>query len=838
LLAQVHSLIDQLTALKTSNVRLLSQLQDANVVEMQHVASNKMDSRSIDDLQTKLEHARDAMAVKDSNITELRQHEHVLTRELQTEEHAYVEASVQTRAENESEQRLSRQLDTASRSLIKQASTIQQLEHSGHQLGFKLNATIQADAQLEGHLRSNLSDAIEQMNVTKAKLMAEQAMNSELQANNSLVRAKVDMLAKAARRDRLGLLNQVSELQEDARETKESGLTVEQEIRTKLDEADRRDSLLQSQFAAHDKEDRRLLEESHHREQEARANASATFSEVASARKEEVALRQAMANREQRLQVSLLEGNELRSTKDKGQHEVAVLRQQRSEAQTALQRAKENALLSQQALQNAQHQAAALAQETETLRHQRGGLSAQLEALKKTTAQQQTHSEAELHSVMLSAAGKVREMEERTESLQDELQNTQQALATLSSEDSDAKETLMHETQAGLKTSQRADDLNASLVVAQNAIAQRDATIANLSSEVAYFDDDRKRTTIALSNLSEKSGQWQAKVQLLQQSGADASSQVRALRGENAALRSQLAELTREGQQLDALSSELVAIRAASKTNHSRESKMAEQMQRLRELKDHYSSEFEAVQRDAGTWQAKAEDLEHQLHASQHSAAAIAQQRDAASERIRSARSEVDEYFEENTRLQQQNDALEARLRDAGQAANRSAAEISGLQREVGQLQGDMVREQQVAHAAWMSSARELEKAKQDVGAARQSQEGTEAQLLRAQSALQDWKHTALGLPLGAQAQQLAHGRLPSQTIKSGTSAPVAAFVARRIVALVAPVAATAGPVRHMPQHRRLVGGHGSAGVPVAVSPSTASTLQKLAEYFASPFQK
>merc|ERR1719439_241082 len=97
-------------------------------------------------------------------------------------------------------------------------------------------------------------------------------------------------------------------------------------------------------------------------------------------------------------------------------------------------------------------------------------------------------------------------------------------------------------------------------------------------------------------------------------------------------------------------------------------------LESLRTLKDHYASEEDVSRNETDTWRHKVDTLTDKLQKTRKELDAVKHQRDKATERAKEARSQEDEYFEENSRLQQQDDTLNAKLNDLSAAANRSKA--------------------------------------------------------------------------------------------------------------------------------------------------------------------
>jgi len=478
-----------------------------------------------------------------------------------------------------------------------------------------------------------------------------------------------------------------------------------------------------------------------------------------------------------------------------------------------------------------------LAKEVAEAHRQRDELRSQNERLKNVSMLQQSDAQNQVHSVMLRAAEKVHEMEEKVDSVEAELQQTKSSLTAATDEASKAKDTLVQETDAALKASQRADALSASLATVQSAAEQSRAQTSSLLEKVHALQDESTRATSALQKSSEQASQWEAKAESLQRSLTKASKQAQQFKDENNNLQLQVEELMREHQRAEELSNKLSTLQVAARANSSREEQLAQQVERLRDLKDHYSSQYDAARHESEASQGKAEKLEQDLLAAERSETAVARQRDAALDRVRSARSEEDEYFEENTHLQQGVEELQTQLHDAYAASNHSAANEEVLRGEVQGLRGDIAQEKQTAHAAWVANERELIQARRDLRSNRQAKETLQAEVSRLQSVLTD-----------NQRQTLSGERAPSEEPTSVPTRLAAVSRAHRLRAIrgsaslrqksaVGTVGRSAHAAPAAPAAHAVHAAH-AAHSAAAAAASTRSTLQKLAEYFASPIQQ
>ncbi|CAK0853337.1 unnamed protein product [Prorocentrum cordatum] len=231
---------------------------------------------------------------------------------------------------------------------------------------------------------------------------------------------------------------------------------------------------------------------------------------------------------------------------------------------------------------------------------------------------------------------------------------------------------------------------------------------------------------------------------LAQAAGRQAEEAKRATE-ENGRLRQQVAQLDGEGQRAGALQDQIARLRAGTAKSAAREAQLLEQMARLRELKDSYSAEYEDEHQQGEAWEEKAEDLDKKLQAALGEKESLRRTQQAALERVRSARAEEDEFFEENDKLQKQNEALAQRLRDKSAAANGSSEEARSLSQQVQELQASEASDEQNSHAAWVANERELMQARRDLQAAVALQTGVKAELLRTRAVLDPRQRQLLG---------------------------------------------------------------------------------------------
>lgn len=525
----------------------------------------------------------------------------------------------------------------------------------------------------------------------------------------------------------------------------------------------------------------------------------------------------------------------------------------------------------QEGLQAAQGRQAALVGQIAQLRSQRESLQKQVQAAKTRKMEQLAKDKRELHEMALNADSKVHAIEKNVQNMQAELQRVRKAEAAAAAEGTKAKDTLMQETDQALLASQRAESLSTQLAEVRKASEQSGRRVSELASQASALRTESDQAAAITRKLTEQINGWRARAEALQVSFEKANVQANTNAKEAEALHEHILELSEESQRADSLVHQLRVLRTAALANMSREAALKQQMQRERKLKDYYSSKYEAMQNQSDTWQAKADDLDHRLLKSEREETAVARQRDSAMDRVRQARSEADEYSEENNMLKQQDQELEAQLRERSLAANATEDEVQARTVEVRQLRSEAAREKAASHAAWVSNERELTQAKQNLNAINLLKEQQEDKLMRIQAVLTATQRKKLGLP---PAPHLAKRKRANQQVwgSAAAMASTAKFASPRhpgaqsggkalvpisgislVVAVKPAILKPTVALPKQPHSSQLLRGEPrrpadsneaadatllSVVAPKAATPSSArSALQKLAAYFASPLQ-
>jgi len=464
----------------------------------------------------------------------------------------------------------------------------------------------------------------------------------------------------------------------------------------------------------------------------------------------------------------------------------------------------------------------------EQLRKERDEAQQQVNAMAKTLANEQKKEQRDLQDMRQTAAAKLHAVEQKVQSMTAELRREKQAEAQAVNDVARAKDTLMQETGQSLQAAQRVESLGAELAEANKAAAQNGRQVTLLSEQVEVLQKEKAHAQDIVNQMRAKDAELHAKMYALQTAFKKADRQAKEAADESQKLHDQLAEVSVDAQRSDALQEQVRTLSTAAAANSSKERDLEEQMQRVRQLKDHYSSELEVAQNQSDTWQAKAEDLDRKLLESEREETVVARQRDAAIDRVRQARSEADEYYEENNKLQQQNQDLESQLKERLSQSNTNQAEVDALKVEVKQLRDEDEKERAASHAAFMKSEDEISKVKKETKEADAIKIRTEDQVMRIQQFLTDQQRKKLGLPPAT--------KFLKEPVTTSLLAPVQAAHASTGVSTKTHIASLLRGESHQEDGRHTT----AAKMPTPRSPPSkrTSALQKLAAYFASPLQQ
>jgi hypothetical protein len=185
------------------------------------------------------------------------------------------------------------------------------------------------------------------------------------------------------------------------------------------------------------------------------------------------------------------------------------------------------------------------------------------------------------------------------------------------------------------------------------------------------------------------------------------------------------------------------------------------------------------------------EDLKQTLKGTKKQLEAVAHQRDKALQRAKEARSQEDEYFEENSQLQQQDEALNNKLTETSGILNRSRDDNSMLKEKVEDLKAEGSREKANSHAAGGKNQAELMEARNDLKVSLGVNRNLQAELQRMQAVLPDEERHKLGLPPLKKDGKAAPVTPPAPPVETAPAPPVETASAPPVVTAPAAEAST-----------------------------------------------
>lgn len=661
-------------------------------------------------------------------------------------------------------------------------------------------AQITSGAQAEkGQLRAHAAAAMKAAADEERRLEAEQAAYAALEANMTAQTSSAAAAGRAARREKMGLLEQISELQEEVQQSHKRVSLAEGRYHDAMRDASQQADEQQRALWKADQEQRKLAAELREEVHVAEMNATDALASAAAAQKETSSLRQEISKRDVQLHTAALEANDLREQREATARSEASLQRRDARAEAALKDEQAKLQDLRTSADGADVKVVAAKNETLSAVHDRDQARGQFAALQKASAEREAKTQKTLHETMLAAAYKVRAAEDERENLEEELNKTKKQLQEADAESAKSKDTLVQETDAALKAQQRADALSTNLSDAESAAEERGAKVKKLSQEIEELRSNRDRAFSAFQKSSGEASNWKSKSEQLQQTLKEDEAKLQSALTNNNNLREQVTELSGDGQRADELSSQVDNLQKSDKKLSDKKAQLEDQVQRLRDLKDRYSADYDASRNESDTWRAKAQDLMNQLQGAQKQNEALARQGQSAAEHVRMARQQEDEYFEENTQLTQQTEQLKDRVAEAEEQINTTANENRKLRDETDSLKADQEREQRNSHAAWVENERELVQSRRDQETAKMLGDSEHAELARTRALLTDAQRKTLGLPAAAPPTPTKAGATATLHVVAKATptqyklpAAVAAEAAATAVAATASTASTA----------------------------------------------
>lgn len=488
----------------------------------------------------------------------------------------------------------------------------------------------------------------------------------------------------------------------------------------------------------------------------AHAAAMAEDAEVQNARQEEADTKKMVEKQKADIEKAMEDERKLRSDRDAAARGQTMLekRNRRAEANLATLKTKLEETVAelqqaQDAYSQSQLQAEAAANETQELQ-------AELAELKNSSTHQAADADQKLHDTMLEAAAKVRELEDEQDKLTKELDSKNQQFDQLSAEDNKAKDSLLQETDAAMANQRRAASLEAALEEATQAANKSDSRATDMANELRAMQVERARLQDELSQTKDEVAELQSRVDSLKDAADRATAAKNKAEADGRSLRSKNTVLAGADEKATALSEQVAELQATVDRQTARGTTAEKELERLRDLEERYSSAYAVVKNESDTWHAHADDLSAQLQEAQKKLKRVSLARQAAAEQADAARSQEDEYFDENVRLQQEDEDLNRELKEVQLSSNRSSIESKQLREQVTQLQADAQRQDETFHATWLSNEQEMLQVETDLKDANRVKNKMQAQLSQMQKILTDDQRKTLGLPVVKPAKKAA----------------------------------------------------------------------------------
>jgi len=680
---------------------------------------------------------------------------------------AGAQAAAKSEAEEKHMQNLTMTLKSTQKQAMQATSRLQQQLRLMQQTNAKaqsklseqLKQTEAAASKEKAQISSKLAEAVRSSEKASDELEAEKFSETLLKQNLTRIVESADSAALKARKERMGLLVQVSGLQEQSSVAQKKALAAMQQA--KLAKKDAETRINQEFLAAKHQESERqlrisaLLQET----QAAHANLTAASGAATAARRQVEALQVAVSEKTEQLRVALLDSTDLRAARDAASKGEATFQKMDTIAEASLKQNRQELSSATSELQQVKSDLSSHLSDASSLSAKCKRLEAEMSTLKQKSAAQQASTQQQMHDTMLSAASKVHELEDQNENLSDKLQKETAAHAAASEESTKSKDTLMQETDAALRSSELADSLKNTLEQAQKDAEASKARASELARNVAQLQSERDHAKVVITERSQDEQNWQDKAETLQATQGSEKASAKKMVAENQKLQQQVHDLSGEEQRADELEEELSGLRQSMQRKDSEEAQMAKNLATLRSLKDGDSAEIETARKETDSWHQQVDDLTSNLKRTQTKLGKRTEQRNKALERAREARSQEDEYFEENSRLQQQDDSVNAKLSEVGAAANHSQEENTVLNQKIEDLKSVEFREKANSHAAWVQNQGELMQSRRDLKLSMGVNRNLQDELQRTQAVLSDKERQTLGLPVlkrGTQVKTLA----------------------------------------------------------------------------------
>mmetsp|Transcript_16679 Transcript_16679/g.30221 ORF Transcript_16679/g.30221 Transcript_16679/m.30221 type:complete len:893 (+) Transcript_16679:74-2752(+) len=585
----------------------------------------------------------------------------------------------------------------------------------------KLQSASNAKLQAEEGKERALVAKVETLEAARAKVSAEMtSWQKSAQAE-----------AVATRHDRLGLLSEISELQEDLQTAKHQ----EELSRSRLVQLQKQaQQKLQEEESSSKMREQQRLEQVRSLQAEATAIQSNLTFETSQNKKLQAQAAQdsaMLADAKSRVLAADSENSDLQAAKDAAQAaEAAASKEAKAEA-SALSEAQRQLGHEERSFQAVKSELNAAQAKEAGLETARAQLQAHLAELQKESAASQAAKDKQMHDTMLAAAAKVRDFEDRAEGLESQLHSKQQELDKVTAELEQQQAAMHKEREAALQANRQVASLLSSSSKAAKMANSSAAHETQLLRQISALQEDHSNLVSQLSYLQQQNQQSSSEVDAVRSKADEMQKAAAAAKAENKDLKDKLTGLQDVAQSMRTLEGELQETQAEARVNASRTRSMQAELVRLRELEEHYSSDDDGLRKDVQDARAHSASLESQLREIQSNQQAAVHERDNALEQIKAMGGQEDEYFQENTQLRQQNEDVLAKYEESEAAKNRSRAEVQELKEKISAMQVEDTRREDHYNRAVVA-------AQAAAASIKKSFLATKAELVKTEQALQD----------------------------------------------------------------------------------------------------
>ena len=375
----------------------------------------------------------------------------------------------------------------------------------------------------------------------------------------------------------------------------------------------------------------------------------------------------------------------------------------------------------------------------------------QLAAAQAAANAQISSLQKQLHTVMLSAAAKVRALQDQEDEDATQLKQTKASLLQESKEAAEEREEVQMANANALKASREEQTTQTALSASQSATTEAAAHARMAEQEVQELHQQLKQKDVLVQEIqatTEKAEEYQESSETWKRKYAYEMSQLQTAQQRGQKMADRLEELSDADRRSSLLQGQLQSLRQADTSKDSQIADLKQKHLMLEQLNDHFSQQMDFYANASKTWQSKADSLQEELNERTVQLQKALRKSSEAQQVEKDSRSQEDVYFEEAQKLQQKYDEQSATLTQVYAMSNSSTAEVRRLRDDLDRLQAEQARDQRNSHAVWVDVEKELVQAqkKQAWAQAQISQSRLEA--MRAESVLTDEQRLAARLLL------------------------------------------------------------------------------------------